>query len=388
MRLDSADVVIIGGGVSGLSSAYFLAKAGVDVVVVEKGMIGGEASGRNGGSMSPRADEPPVIPMADVARRLWPTLADELGYPTEFIEGGRLQVAMTEEEVGLVSDMEKNSLGFGIQAEIMTPQQARRLIPELSERVLGGLFFPNAGHSNPQRVVQAYGWACQDRGGRLYQGTPATGINVTGGRITGIETSAGTVQADVVVIAAGPQTGIIADMAGILVPVAPGRVEIIATIPVESRFEAMLAGNGLYGRQALRGNLIFGGGPHEWVDVALSDEPSKPNTPVIRSIARRLAELLPALEDLAVLRAWSGVVEQTPDRYPIIDKLDYPEGLVVVTVSGNGYGLSPATGTAVKELIVDGSCSFDISGFKLDRFRDVPANWRKAWGWQAGSYNT
>ena len=388
MRLDKADVVVIGGGVSGLSSAYFLARAGAEVVVVEKEMIGDEASGRNGGSMSPRADEPPVIPMADAARRLWPTLADELGYPTEFIGKGRLQVAMTEEEVDLVSTMRKNSLGFGIQADILTPEQARDLVPELSEQVLAGLFFPNAGHSNPQRVVQAYGWACQDRGGRLYQRTSVTGIGVRGGRVSGVETSAGTIEADVVVIAAGPQTGIIAGMVGARVPVAPGRVEIIATVPLESRLDVMLAGNGLYGRQALRGNLIFGGGPHEWIDVTPTGAPPKPNTPVIRSIARRLAELLPALEDLAVLRAWSGVVEQTPDRYPIIDRLDYPEGLVVVTVSGNGFGLSPATGTAVKELIVDGRCSFDISGFKLGRFRDLPAGWRHAWGWQAGAYNT
>ncbi|MFQ5875348.1 MAG: NAD(P)/FAD-dependent oxidoreductase, partial [Dehalococcoidia bacterium] len=93
---DSADVVIIGGGVSGLSSAYFLAKAGVDVVVAEKGIVGWEASSRNGGSMSPRADESPVIPMANKAREIWRTLDQELGYPTEFIHQGRLQVALRE----------------------------------------------------------------------------------------------------------------------------------------------------------------------------------------------------------------------------------------------------------------------------------------------------
>ncbi|MCH8087666.1 MAG: FAD-binding oxidoreductase, partial [Chloroflexi bacterium] len=100
--VDSADVVIIGGGVSGLSSAYFLAKAGMDVVVVEKGAIGREASGRNGGSLSPRADEPDVIPLAALARDIWSTLDLELGYPTEFVQKGRLQVALTEEEVDLV----------------------------------------------------------------------------------------------------------------------------------------------------------------------------------------------------------------------------------------------------------------------------------------------
>ena len=91
MKLDSAEVAIIGGGVSGLSSAYFLANAGVNVVVIEKGLIGEEASARNGGSMSPRADEPFAIPMATRARETWTTLHEELGYPTEFIQEGRLQ---------------------------------------------------------------------------------------------------------------------------------------------------------------------------------------------------------------------------------------------------------------------------------------------------------
>lgn len=388
MRLDSAEVAIIGGGVSGLSSAYFLANAGANVVVVEKGLIGGEASARNGGSMSPRADEPFAIPMADRARETWKTLDEELGYPTEFIHEGRLQVAMREEEVDLVRTMAINAPKFGVEAREVDPVEMRSMVPELTEKALGGMYFPNAGHSNPQRAVQAYAWACQDRGGRIYQDTAVTGIEVEGGRVRGVQTSRGSVTADVVVSAAGPQSGLIGDLVGLHVPVAPGRVEIIATVPLEPRFTTYISGNGLYGRQTLRGNLVFGGGPHEWIDVTLQEYPPKPNTPLVRNIARRLAELFPVLEDTRVLRSWAGVVEQTPDGIPIIDKLNDPEGLVMVCVSGNGFGLSPATGLAVKELIVDGECAVDISAFNFDRFRNVPRDWRKQWSWEAGSYNT
>ena len=388
MNLDSAEVVIIGGGVSGLSSAYFLADAGVDVVVLEKGLIGGEASARNGGSMSPRADEPFAIPMATRARETWKTMDEELGYPTEFIHEGRLQVAMWEEEMDLVRAMAVNAPKFGVEAKEVDPEEMRFLVPELTDRALGGMYFPNAGHSNPQRAVQAYAWACQDRGGRIYQDTAVIGIDVAGGRVRGVETSRGAVTADAIVSAAGPQSGLIGDMVGLHVPVAPGRVEIIATVPLESRFTTYIAGNGLYGRQTLRGNLVFGGGPHEWVDVEVDKTPPKPNTPLVRNISRRLAELFPALEDTRVLRSWAGVVEQTPDSIPIIDKVNEPEGFVVVCVSGNGFGLSPATGLAVKELIVDGECAVDISAFRFDRFRNVPRDWRKRWGWEAGAYNT
>lgn len=388
MRMDSAEVAIIGGGVSGLSSAYFLANAGVNVVVLEKGLIGGEASGRNGGSMSPRADEPFAIPMATRARETWKTLDEELGYPTEFIHEGRLQVAMGEEEMDLVRAMAVNAPKYGVEAREVDPEEMRSLVPELTDRALGGMYFPNAGHSNPQRAVQAYAWACQDRGGRIYQDTAVQDIEVTGGRVRGVETSRGTVSADVVVSAAGPQSGLVGDLVGLHVPVAPGRVEIIATVPLEPRFTTYIAGNGLYGRQTLRGNLVFGGGPHEWVDVALDKAPPKPNTPLVRSIARRLAELFPALEDTRLLRSWAGVVEQTPDSIPIIDRVDDPEGFVIVCVSGNGFGLSPATGLAVKELIVDGECAVDISAFRFDRLRNVPRDWRKTWSWEAGAYNT
>ncbi len=386
--MDSADVVIIGGGVSGLSSAYFLAKAGMDVVVVEKGVIGREASGRNGGSLSPRADEPPVIPLAAMAREIWSTLDLELGYPTEFVQKGRLQVALTEEEVDLVHAMRDNSGEYGIEARMVDVQEMRDMVPDLSEKVLAGIFFPKVGHANPQRTVQAYAWAFQDQGGRIYQNTSVTGINLQCGRVASVETTAGVIGAEVVVSAAGPQTGMIADMVGLHVPVAPARVEILSTVPLEPRFDMFLSGNGLYGRQTLRGNLVFGGGAHEWIDVELAGEPPKPNTPLVRNIARRLAELLPELDELSVLRAWGGVVEQTPDGYPVIDMPGYPEGFVVVTVSGNGFGLSPATGKTVSQLIVDGKTSVPMERFRLDRFKGVPRGWRRAWGWEPGAYNT
>ena len=381
MPVDSADVVVIGGGVSGLTSAYFLAKAGKDVVVVEKGAVGGEASGRNGGMISERVDEPPMIPMAVESLKIWPTLDDELGYPTEFTHQGRLEVAVSEEEMGDIYTERDESLRHGIAVELLDPSEIQGMVPGITGRTLGGAFFPNGGHANPQRTVQAFAWAFQDLGGRLCQHTAVTGLEVVDGRVSSVETTSGAIEAGVVVAAAGPQTALMAEMVGAHVPLAPARVEIIATAPLDPLFDIALVGNGLYGRQAARGNLLFGGGPHEWTDVGLTAEPSKPSTPLIRNIARRLAELLPGAADTPVIRSWAGVVEQAPDYLPIIDVLDYPSNYIVVTASAHGFGISPATGKVVSDLVLHGESSIDISGLKLDRFAGVGPDWREERGW-------
>ena len=381
MAVDSADVVVIGAGVSGLSSAWFLARAGRDVVVIDKGTVGGEASGRNGGMISERVDEPALIPMAVESLRIWPALEDELGYPIEFVQEGRLQVAVTEEEMGQLLSERDVALRHGISVNVVDPAEIRDMIPGITDRILGGTFFPNGGHANPQRTVQALAWAFQDHGGRLYQNTAVTGFRVGGGRVSSVETTAGLIEAEVVVGAAGPQTGLMAEMAGVHVPVAPARVEMLATAPLEPLFRIALVGNGLYGRQAARGNLLFGGGPHEWTEVGLTADPDKPNTPLIRNIARRLAELLPGAAGVPVIRSWAGVVEQAPDYLPVIGIPDEPGNYVVVTASAHGFGITPATGKVVSELVLRGESSIDIGGLGLGRFADVGPDWREERGW-------
>ena len=190
-----------------------------------------------------------------------------------------------------------------------------------------------------------------------------------------------------VICAAGPQTGVLSEMVGAFVPVSPGRVEIVITAPVEPMWEGAIMGNGLYGRQTLRGNLAYGGGPHEWVDVE-NKTPPKPNSPMIRSLARRVAELFPGAADVPLLRSWACVVEQTPDMLPIIDFLESPSNFMVVTASAHGFGLSPATGKVISDLVMHGETTVDISGLQLGRFSDVGLDWREERDWVPGHYNT
>ncbi len=376
--LDSAEVVIIGAGVSGLSSGWWLARAGVDVIVVEKGIVGYEASSRNGGQMGHRGKER-ADGLAKAEVELWPQLDDMLGYPTEW-KPGLLRVALNEDEMFEMTNTVRQQQRLDTGSVMVDRQTVKEWIPMLSDEVLGGLYAPSGGQANPQRTVQAFAWAMQDHGGRIYQHTTVTDMKVEGDKITEVETDRGTIGADFVVSAAGPQTGYIAEMAGVDVPLAYGRVEILVTTPIEPMWDGFVFGNGLYGRQTQRGNLAYGGGNQEWIDVE-NRTPEKPNTPLIRNIGRRLAELMPPVEHIPIIRTWAGVVETTPDHSPIIDIADQPSNFLVCSLSSDGFGLSTATGKAVSELVLHGESTIPTGEMTLGRFNDVPRNWREERGW-------
>jgi sarcosine oxidase subunit beta len=216
------------------------------------------------------------------------------------------------------------------------------------------------------------------------QHTSVTGLAPRGGRITAVETTRGTFGADAVVIAAGPQTGLFGEMLGVSVPLAPARVEMIATEPIPLMRVGGVAGNGLYGRQTLRGNLVYGGGPHEWINVPDMATPEHASTPLVRNLARRLAELFPGAAHVRVIRAWSGLVENTPDGLPVVERLASPDNVVLATMSSVGFGLSPAVGRAISDLVQHGRCTFaDLGALASSRFADTPADWRERAGWVA-----
>src|SRR5262245_53836475 len=189
--MDSADVVVIGAGVTGLSAGFWLAKAGVDVLVVDKGIVGWEASGRNGGSSSPRGDDLPVLPLATEANRLWPTMDEELGYPTEWVGKGRVAIALDEERMVALRASVARWEALDIPVRVLDARGVRDLVPCVSPSVVGGTYSGRAGHANPQRTVQAFAWAILDRGGRLYPQTAVSRIVVANGRVAGVDTARG-----------------------------------------------------------------------------------------------------------------------------------------------------------------------------------------------------
>ncbi len=376
-----ASVVIVGGGATGLSAGWWLARAGVDVLVIDKGIVAWEASGRNGGGCTHG-----FSPLFAEEQRLWPQMDELLGYPTEF-SAGRIRIAMDPVQWADAHRMVQNGERYGFRTETLDPAQLRELVP-LAGEAHGAYWHHFGGHANPHRTVQGYAWAMQDHGGRVLQHTTVLGFEVSGGRVTGVETDRGRLGCDHLVLAAGPQTGKLAAMLGVRVPVVAARAEMIVTEPLPLMPVGGADGNGLYGRQTMRGNLAYGGGPHEWLDDCADNEgmgvPPRSSTPLMGNIAAHLVEMFPRARHARILRSWAGVIENTPDGRPVIDRLDDPANVVVATLSSIGFGLSPASGHAVQELVTDGVCRFaDLSTLRLSRFDGLEDDWIAQRGWQA-----
>ena len=373
--MNGAQVIVIGGGVTGLSSAWWLARSGTSVILLDKYIVGWEASGRNGGGASHYQS-----PLFDEEQRLWPQMDELLGYPTEH-QSERILIAITERQWEQYLYIAKMLGRMGYRADVLDPIQVREAVP-LAGDCLGGIHYRFGGQANPQRSVQAYAWAFQDLGGTIIQHSPVTGFETVGGKVTAVQTATASYGCDAVVIAAGPQTGMLAAKLGVSVPLAAARAEMIITEPAPMMKLGGVDGNKLYGRQTLRGNLAYGGGPHEWIETGETGPEARPSTPLMRNLAMRLAQLLPKAAHLNVIRSWAGVIENSPDGRPIIDRLSCPDNVVIASMSGVGFGLSPASGHAIRDLVLDGKCSFaDIGKLGLSRFANLESDWREKRGW-------
>lgn len=366
---DRADVVIIGAGVTGAALAYTLAKRGIrDVLVLERRFPCAGATGRCGGGIRQQFTTAPNIRLAMGSVRIYEQLSEELDYNIEYVQGGYLVLAETEEELELQRQAVALQNELGLPSRALSPEEVPEIVPLFDiTTIAGATFCPTDGHANPFRVVEGYLRAARRLGVTLEKFTEVTGFSVRGGRVTEVVTSRGKVAAGVVVNAAGAWSREIAKLAGVELPNQPVRHEILATEPVQPVTDVMVISlhTGIYFSQTAHGQIVGG----------IGDPAERPGYNIrssFRFLRRFLSELvrhIPALGQLAVLRQWAGLYDVTPDAQPILGPTPGLENFIQANgYSGHGFMIAPKVAEILADYIERGEVSEDLARLSLSRF--------------------
>lgn len=367
----TADAVIIGGGVNGVSIAYNLAKRGLNnICVLERNYLASGSTGRCGAGVRAQWGTEMNLRMAMASVRMFESMNDDLAYDDdiEFNQGGYLLLAYTEAGWEQFKKNVQLQAAHGLQVETLTPKEAKEIVPHLNiEQLLGATFCPTDGHCNPFKVTDAYAKAARRLGVEIYTNTMVTAILREGDKIRGVQTSRGFIESPLVVNAAGGYSQDIAAMVDLSIPTYSERHQILITEPVEQMQRPMVMSfhHNLYCQQTPHGSFIMG----------LGDPTEQPgyNTEAtwqfLQEMAEKIAWLLPPLRNIRVVRQWAGLYNMTPDATPILGPVDEVPGFyLAVGFSGHGFMLAPAVGVLLAENILGQESELSIGPMGLARF--------------------
>ena len=370
MMIKKADIVIIGGGIQGCSIAYNLAKKGAkDIVILEKNTCANGSSGRCGAGIRQQFGTKMNCILARESMKTFETLTEELDYDIELNQAGYLMLAYTEKEMSQFKKNVELEQSLGIDAKVVTPQEAGEIVPYLNqEGILGGTFCPTDGNVNPLFTTFAYAEAAQRLGVRYYPYTEATEIEIEKGRILSVTTDKGKIITATVVNAAGGYSGPVGKMAGVDIPVYSQRHQILITEHVDSLWKPMLMSfsENFYFQQLPDGGILGGyGDPKNEVIGGNIDSTWQ----FARTMAKKMVKLVPVLKDVRMVRQWAGLYNMSPDAQPILGEHPKLKGFYLsVGFSGHGFMLAPVTGKLIAELILDGETYIPIDKLDLGRF--------------------
>lgn len=367
----TANVVIIGGGISGCSIAYNLAKKGVKgIIVVEKSFLASGSTGRCGAGIRMQWGAEQNCRLSKLSVEFYENANEELKYDRdiEFNQGGYLIVAGTEEENEQFKKNVELQNRLGIPSVYLTPKEAKEIIPHMDEtKILGATFCEKDGHLNPFHTTEAYAKAAKRLGVEFMTFTEVIGIDTKAGRVTGVRTDKGYISTPIVVNAAGGYSKKIGEMAGIDIPVYAQRHQILVAEPVEPMQKPMYMGFSLniYIQQTPHGSFIMGRGD----DTEPTDLRITSSWKFLEEMAKTCCELLPPLKNLNIVRQWAGLYTMTKDAQPIYGAVEELEGFyLAVGFSGHGFMLAPATGLLMAETILGEETTIDISNLDIGRF--------------------
>lgn len=359
-----AEIVIVGGGIVGCATAYYLARRGADVTLVERHGIGSGASGRSGGGVRQSARVSAEIPLANETVALFPTLSDELGVDVEYTRRGNLRLVETVDQIRPMQVDIARQQALGLDVTWVGQAELCELVPALSrESVLGATFCPTDGHANPLRLTTGFANAARSAGATILTGCEVRDIRPSDSGQATVETSRGEIRARTVLVAAGAGSRAISLRMGFDLPLANMRYESLVTEAMPELFPQMfgVASADLFFRQTRHGSVHLGGG---LVEQAEDESTTQEN---VRLAAEHIVRLVPRLATAQLVRTWGGLDPSTPDGVPIIDLLH--ENVILATgFCGHGFALGPIVGRYLAEWIATGEKPEAFAPFRRNRF--------------------
>jgi sarcosine oxidase subunit beta len=366
----TAEVAIIGGGIMGVSTAYYLAKRGVsDVVILEKDLLAQASTGLSVGGIRQQFSNPANIRLSQESVRVYKRFEDDFGAEIKFRQVGYIFLAQKQETWNdFLSDVETQRQ-HEVSVEVLSPEDIKQQWPYLNvDDLKGGTFGPKDGYADPYLAAMGFANSARKLGVRIEEKTEVTAIRIKGGRVQGVETAKGSISAPAVVNVAGPWGGEVAKMAGLDLPVKPYRRQVFMT----KSFDAIPKPVPMIIDQDV---TFYFRGEEPGIIMGMSnpDEPSSFNLNVDRDFLEKVIEAAirraPLLEKAKFLRGWGGLYTITPDDNPIIGEAPDVEGIFsAIGFSGHGFQQAPAVGLILSQLIVDGQANFDLKPFAYDRF--------------------
>ncbi len=419
---ERADVVVIGGGVIGVTTALFLARAGVAVVLLEKGRVAAEQSSRNWGWIRVQGRDPAEIPIAQEAQALWAALGAQVDTDIGLTQGGIAYLAKDAGEMARFEAWTDSAAPFGVSTQMLDPEGTARLLPDAATRWAGAMWTPTDMRAEPFVAVPALARLAVRAGAVIRERQAVRGLDIEAGRVTGVIAEGGRVKAGAVVLAGGAWSSLLLRRHGVALPQLSVRATVVRTAPAREVFAGgavdhrlafrrradggySLAPEGahdffvgpdafralrrflpLFARDpfgtalrpaAPRGYPDAWGTPRRWADDAVSpfERMRVLNPPPNRAFADRIlrdfAETFPGLGRIAAVQSWAGMIDTMPDNVPVVDVVDALPGLTLATgMSGHGFGIGPAFGRIVADLVRGCAPGHDLHRFRFGRFAD------------------
>ena len=379
----SYDAVVVGGGGHGLAAAYYLRRAhGVKrVAVIERGWLGGGNTGRNTAIVRSNYFFPASARIYDYALRQYEQLGRELNYNIMLSQRGVLNLAHSEHDMELMARSANAMLLNGIEVELLDAKQVRSEAPLANFAdgarfpIHGGLMQRRGGVARHDAVAWGYARAASGLGVDIVQNCEVTGFDISGGRVTGLQTTRGPVSAGVVGLAASGHSGVLAAKAGFRLPITSYALQAMVSEPLKPLLDTVVlsTATGAYVSQSDKGELVFGAGLDLYPSYA-----QRGNLPVAQDIVAGLLEIFPAFRRLKLLRQWAGVVDVCWDYSPIIGPSPVAGLYLNCGWGTGGFKATPAGGTFLAHAMATGrhhevSAPFDLSRFATGALIDEAA---------------